>query len=159
MSLIKENSQELFPKDPALHDANPKAESRIHSKFSDRRGTSNPRSDLTSEVLWRPNDGKVSERRGSCESSTDAEYERRRMEFAKRRIQKTRKKQHLIQAWLPDGYSQIFRLYVFGPSGFWTMASLRCAAKFDPFLSLDCAPRPPPWHNPRKGSIFAIWQP
>ena len=25
------------------------------------------------------------------------------------------------------------------------------AAKFDPFLSLDCAPRPPPWCNPRKG--------
>ena len=24
-------------------------------------------------------------------------------------------------------------------------------AKFDPFLSLDCAPRPPPWRNPRKG--------
>ena len=32
-------------------------------------------------------------------------------------------------SWLPDGYSQIFRLYVFGPSGFWTMAT----------LSLDCA--------------------
>ena len=32
------------------------------------------------------------------------------------------------------------------------MAPLRCAAKFDPFLSLDCAPpRPPPWRNPRKG--------
>ena len=28
--------------------------------------------------------------------------------------------------------------YVFGPSGFWTMASLRYAAKLDPFLSLDC---------------------
>ena len=28
-----------------------------------------------------------------------------------------------------------------------TMAPLRCAAKFDPFLSLDCAP----WRNPRKG--------
>ena len=41
--------------------------------------------------------------------------------------------------------------YVFGPSGFWTMAPLRYAAKFDPFLSLDCAPRPPPWRNPRKG--------
>ena len=40
---------------------------------------------------------------------------------------------------------------MFGPSGFWTMAPLRYAAKFDPFLSLDCAPRPPPWHNPRKG--------
>ena len=35
--------------------------------------------------------------------------------------------------------------------GFWTMAPLRYAAKFDPFLSLDCAPRPPPWRNPRKG--------
>ena len=43
-------------------------------------------------------------------------------------------------AWLPDGYSQIFRSYVFGPFGFfWTMAPLLCAAKFDPFLSLDCA--------------------
>ena len=34
------------------------------------------------------------------------------------------------QAWLPDVYSQIFRSYVFGPSGFWTMARsatlLRC---------------------------------
>ena len=32
------------------------------------------------------------------------------------------------QAWLPDGYSQIFRSYVFGLSGFWTMApaTLRC---------------------------------
>ena len=29
--------------------------------------------------------------------------------------------------------------YVFGPLGFWTMAVLRYAAKFDPFLSLDCA--------------------
>ena len=43
------------------------------------------------------------------------------------------------QAWLPDGYSQIFKLYVFSPSGFWTIAPLRYAAKFDPFLSLDCA--------------------
>ena len=42
-------------------------------------------------------------------------------------------------AGLPDGYSQIFRSYVFGPSGFLTMAPLRYAAKFDPFLSLDCA--------------------
>ena len=41
--------------------------------------------------------------------------------------------------WLPDGYSQIFRLYVFGPSGFWTMALLRYTANFDPLLSLDCA--------------------
>ena len=31
------------------------------------------------------------------------------------------------------------------------MAPLRYAAKFDPFLSLDCNPRPPPWRNPRKG--------
>ena len=46
------------------------------------------------------------------------------------------------KAWLPDGYSRIFKSYVFGPSGFWTMAPLRCAAKFDPFLSLDCAPTP-----------------
>ena len=37
---------------------------------------------------------------------------------------------------MPDGYSQIFRLYVFGPLGFWTMALLRNTAKFDPFLFL-----------------------
>ena len=30
-------------------------------------------------------------------------------------------------------------MLVFGPSGLWTMSPLRCAAKFDPFLSLDCA--------------------
>ena len=34
------------------------------------------------------------------------------------------------RTWLPDGYSQIFRWYVFGPSGFWTMAPLRYAANF-----------------------------
>ena len=45
-----------------------------------------------------------------------------------------------LKAWLPDGNSQIFSSYVFGPSsGFWTMAPLRYTAKFDPFLSLDCA--------------------
>ena len=47
-----------------------------------------------------------------------------------------------LATWLPDGYSQIFRLCVLGLSGYWTMAPLRYAAKFDPFLSLDCAPRP-----------------
>ena len=47
------------------------------------------------------------------------------------------------QAWLPDGYSRIFRSYVFGPSGFWTMAPLCCAAKFDHFLSLDFGGRLP----------------
>ena len=31
------------------------------------------------------------------------------------------------------------------------MAALRYAAKFNPFLSLDCAPGPPSWRNPRKG--------
>ena len=66
-----------------------------------------------------------------------------------------------FQAWLPDGYSNIFRSYVFGPSGFWTMAPLRCAAKLDPFLSLDCAPTPSTLaqSKERKGSNFAIWQP
>ena len=63
--------------------------------------------------------------------------------------------------WLPDGYSQIFRSCVFGPSGFWTMAPLRYAAKLDPFLSLDCAPTPSilAQSKERKGSNFAIWQP
>ena len=51
--------------------------------------------------------------------------------------------------------------YVFGPLGFWTMAPLRCAAKLDPFLSLDCAPAPSTLSQSkeRKGSNFAIWQP
>ena len=47
--------------------------------------------------------------------------------------------------------ARILESYLFGPYGFWTMALPRYAARFDPFLSLDCAPRPPPWHNPRKG--------
>ena len=38
------------------------------------------------------------------------------------------------------------------------MAPIRYAAKFDPFLSLDYAPRPPQ-SKERKGSYFAIWQP
>ena len=63
--------------------------------------------------------------------------------------------------WLPDGYSQIIRSYVFGPTGFWTMAPLHYAAKFDPFLSLDCAPTPSTLaqSKERKGSNFAFWQP
>ena len=58
---------------------------------------------------------------------------------------------------MPDGYSKIFRLFVYGPSGFWTMAPLRCDAKFDPFLSLDCAPTPTTLaqSKERKGSNFA----
>ena len=42
-------------------------------------------------------------------------------------------------------------------SGLW----LRYAAKFDPFLSLDCAPTPSTLaqSKERKGSNFAIWQP
>ena len=41
------------------------------------------------------------------------------------------------------------------------MAPLRCAAKLDPFLSLDCAPTPSTLaqSKERKGSNFAIWQP
>ena len=66
-----------------------------------------------------------------------------------------------VNSWLPDGYSQIVRSHVFGPSGFWTMAPLRYAAKFDPFLSLDCAPTPSTLSQSkeRKGSNFANWQP
>ena len=41
------------------------------------------------------------------------------------------------------------------------MAPLRYVAKFDPFLSLDCAPTPSilAQSKERKGSNFAIWQP
>ena len=63
-----------------------------------------------------------------------------------------------LKAWLPDGYSRIFRSYVFGPSGFWTMAPLHCAAKFDPFLSLHCTPTPSilAQSKERRGSNFAV---
>ena len=69
-------------------------------------------------------------------------------------------KNEMAKAWLPHGYSKIFRSYVFGPSGFWTMAPLRYTAKFDPFLSLDCTPTPSTLaqSKERKGSNFAIWQ-
>ena len=67
---------------------------------------------------------------------------------------------NVAQAWLPDGYSQIFRLYLFGPSGL-KGYGLRLTAKFDPFLSLDCAPLPSTLaqSKERKESHFAIWQP
>ena len=62
------------------------------------------------------------------------------------------------QAWLPDGDSRVLRSYVLGPPGFWTMAPLRYAAKYDPFRSLDCAPTPSTLaqSKERKGSNFAI---
>ena len=60
------------------------------------------------------------------------------------------------QAWLPDGYNQIFRSYVFGPSGFWTMALVRYAASFDPFLSFGLRQG---GRGGGRGSNFAIWQP
>ena len=53
-----------------------------------------------------------------------------------------------LAAWLPDGYSRIFRSYVIGPSGFWTMATLQNLIPSFPWIA---PPHPPPWHNPRKG--------
>ena len=63
-------------------------------------------------------------------------------------------------AWLPDGYSQIFRSYVFEPLAFWTKVPLRYAAKFNLFLSSDCTPTPSTLaqSKERKGPNFAIWQ-
>ena len=66
-----------------------------------------------------------------------------------------------VQAWLPDGYSQIFRLLCLAlrASGLW----LRYAAlqNLIPSFPWIAPPRPPPWRYPkeRKGSNFAIWQP
>ena len=65
----------------------------------------------------------------------------------------------LLRSWLPDVYSQIFRSYAFGPSGFWTLAPLCNAAKFDPFIFLDGAPTPSTLaQSKRKESNLAIWQ-
>ena len=58
------------------------------------------------------------------------------------------------EALLPDGYSQIFRSYVFGPLGFWTMAPLRYAAKFDPFLGLRPTPSTLAQSKEMKGLIL-----
>ena len=52
---------------------------------------------------------------------------------------------------MPDGYSQILRFFVFGPSGFWTMAPLRYAPNLIPSFPWIAPPRPPPWQNPRQG--------
>ena len=52
-----------------------------------------------------------------------------------------------LAAWLPDGYSQIFRSYVIGPSGFWTMATLQNLIPSFPWI---VQPRPPRWRNPKK---------
>ena len=67
------------------------------------------------------------------------------------REEEKRPESHKVARW---------RLSVFGPWGFWTMAPLRCAAKFDPILSLDCAPTPSTLaqSKERKGSNFAVWQ-
>ena len=60
------------------------------------------------------------------------------------------------RTWLPDGYSQIFRSYVFGDqtlvlraSGLWLHhATLQNLIPSFPWIA---PPRPPPWRNPRKG--------
>ena len=56
------------------------------------------------------------------------------------------------QLGLPDGYSHIFRLYVFGnrASGLWLRyAALQNLIPFSPWIAP--APCTPPWRNPRKG--------
>ena len=50
------------------------------------------------------------------------------------------------EAWLPDGYSQIVRSYVFCPWGL--KDSLLNLIPSFPWIA---SPRPPSWHNPRKG--------
>ena len=63
-------------------------------------------------------------------------------------------------SWLPDWNSQFLYCRCFALLAWRTMAPLRCAAKFDPFLSLDCAPMPSTLaqSKERKGSKFTIWQ-
>ena len=55
------------------------------------------------------------------------------------------------ETWLPDGYSQILRLYVLAlrASGLWLRyATLQNLIPSYPWIA---PPRPPPWRNPRKG--------
>ena len=56
---------------------------------------------------------------------------------------------HQKQAWLPDGYCRIFRIVCVWP---FALLDYGYTAKFDPFLSLDCARVEGGGRNPRKGS-------
>ena len=73
---------------------------------------------------------------------------------SKKRIPRPPRSRHGCQMAIAGFLDQ---MCLFGPSGFWTMALLCYASKFDPVLSLDCATVegggaiPPPWRNPRKG--------
>ena len=65
--------------------------------------------------------------------------------------------------WLPDDYGRIFRLYVFGSSGFWATVWLRYAALQNLIPSFPWIAPPLPstmaQSKERKGSSFAIWPP
>ena len=64
---------------------------------------------------------------------------------------------NLFVPWLLDHYSQIQRSYCVWPFG---LLDYGCAAKFDPFLFLDCARvEGVGAQSKEKGSNFAIWQP
>ena len=52
---------------------------------------------------------------------------------------------------LPYGYSHIFRSYVFGPWGFWTMVCYTELQNLIPSFPRIAPPHTPPWRNPRKG--------
>ena len=58
------------------------------------------------------------------------------------------------------GYSQIFRLLVFGPLGLgdYGAATLRCKIWSLSFLGLRTPPSNPSQSKKRKGSNFSIWQ-
>ena len=59
-------------------------------------------------------------------TETDAEFDARYEAYFNRKDIDGWEIRKAFQAWLPDGYSQIFfRLHVFGPSGFWTTHSIR----------------------------------
>ena len=57
-----------------------------------------------------------------------------------------------LQPWLPDGYSQIFRIVCVWPfrhKGLWLCyATLQNLIPSFPWIA---PPHPPPWRNPRKG--------
>ena len=62
--------------------------------------------------------------------------------------------------WLPDGDSQILRLYEFGPSLLkdYGSTTLRCKIRSLPFLGFSPPPSNPAQSKERKGSNFAIRQ-
>ena len=71
-----------------------------------------------------------------CAASAGTTTQRRQRSFGLPSFFTTRKAK--AATWLPDGYSQIFRLYLFGPSGFMDYGSATLRFKICHLATLGC---------------------